>query len=83
MFGRHFARNLRHDKQRVSPFYHDLELDLVGLIGNFEVVEQLVHLVNSFIQSCLKEIFGGIRGDSYTFSNMTFPVSILTTFGIQ
>ena len=36
---------------------------------------------NSFIQSCLKEIFGGIRGDSKTFSSMTSPVSIRTTFG--
>ena len=30
-------------KQRVSPFYHDL--DLVGSIGNFWIVEQLLHLV--------------------------------------
>ena len=30
-------------KQRVSPFYHDL--DLVGLIGNFLLVEQLLLLV--------------------------------------
>ena len=32
-------------EQRVSPFYHDLGLDLVGLIGNFWIVAQLVHLV--------------------------------------
>ena len=32
-------------KQRVSPFYHDLDLDLVGLIGNFLLVEQLLLLV--------------------------------------
>ena len=32
-------------KQRVSPFYHDLGLDLVGLIGNFWIVEQLLPLV--------------------------------------
>ena len=38
---------------------------------------------NSFIQSCFKEIFGGSRGDANTFSYMTSPVSILTTFGIQ
>ena len=38
---------------------------------------------NSFIQSCFKEIFGGGRGDMYTFPYMTSPVSILTTFGIQ
>ena len=29
----------------VSPFYHDLGLDLVGLIGNFWFVEQLLPLV--------------------------------------
>ena len=32
-------------KQRVSPFYRDLGLDLVGLIGNFWIVEQLLPLV--------------------------------------
>ena len=32
-------------RERVSPFYHDLGLDLVGLIGNFWIVEQLLHLV--------------------------------------
>ena len=32
-------------KQRVSPFYHALGLDLVGLIGNFLLVEQLLFLV--------------------------------------
>ena len=31
---------------------------------------------NSFIQSCFKEVFGGGKGDSYTFSYMTSPVSI-------
>ena len=45
MFGRHLARDLRHGKKRVSPFYHDLGLDLVGLIGNFWIVAQLLHLV--------------------------------------
>ena len=74
-------------KQRVSPFYHDLDLGLVGLIGNFLLVEQRLLLVvsepNSFIQSCFKEIFGGRRGDAYTFSFLTSPVSIRTTFGIQ
>ena len=38
---------------------------------------------NSFIQSCFKEILGGGRGDANTFSYMTSPFSILTTFGIQ
>ena len=37
----------------------------------------------SFIQSCLKDIFGGIRGDSCTCSFLISPVSIRTTFGIQ
>ena len=35
VFGRHLARDLCHGKQRVSQFYHDLGLDLVGSIGNF------------------------------------------------
>ena len=78
-------------KQRVSQFYHDLGLELVGLLGNFRIVEQLLPLfveqllnpINSLIQSCFKEIFGGRRGDLYTFSFLTSPVSIRTTFGIQ
>ena len=32
-------------KQQVSPFSHDLGLDLGGLIGNFLLVEQLLLLV--------------------------------------
>ena len=32
-------------KQRVSPFHHDLGLDLVGLIWNFLIVERLLPLV--------------------------------------
>ena len=32
-------------KQRVSPFYHDLDLGLVGLVENFLLVEQLLLLV--------------------------------------
>ena len=77
-------------KQRVSPFYHHLGLDLVGLIVNFMLVEQLslsgcraTSEPNSSIQSCFKEIFGGGRGDAKTFSYMASPVSIRTTFGIQ
>ena len=46
VFGGHLARDLRHGKQRVSPFYHhDLSLVLVGLIGNFLLVAQLLLLV--------------------------------------
>ena len=37
---------------------------------------------NSFIQSCFKEIFGGRRGDTYTFSYVISPDSITTTFEI-
>ena len=32
-------------KQRLPPFYHDLGLDLVGLIGNVWIVAQLLPLV--------------------------------------
>ena len=39
------ARDFHHGKQRVSPFYRDLGLDLVGSIGNFYIVAQLVLLV--------------------------------------
>ena len=45
LIARDLARDLRRGKQRVSPFYHDLGLDVVGLIGNFWIVEQIVHLV--------------------------------------
>ena len=42
-------------KQRVSPFCHDLDLDLglVGLVGNFLLVEQLLLLV---VEQLLKPI---------------------------
>ena len=51
--------------------------------GSLEVL--YLHLLNpnSLFQSFFKEIFGGGRGDIYTFSCMTSPGSILTTFGIQ
>ena len=38
---------------------------------------------NSFIQLSLKAIFGGGRGDSYTFSYLISPVSIMIAFGIE
>ena len=41
------ARDLCHGKQRVSPFHHDLGLDLVGLIGNFWIVERLLNPILS------------------------------------
>ena len=36
---------LKEGKQQGSPFYHDLGLDLVGMIGNFLLVAQLLLLV--------------------------------------
>ena len=89
VFGRHLARDLRHGKQRVSPFCHVSQLlhekdvfrspvngtfflhlardwchgkrsimiwvwILVGLIGNFWIVEQLLHLV---VEQLLNPIF--------------------------
>ena len=61
---------------------------LVGMLENFLLVTQLLELLlnpnlSSFIQSSFKEIFEGSRGDAKTFSYMTSPVSIRTTFGIQ
>ena len=62
-------------KQQVSPFYHDLDLDLVGLIGHFLLVAKLLFLVveqllnpNLSSSQCFKEIFGGGQRDAYTFS---------------
>ena len=40
--GRFCCSSLR---ERVAPFYHDLGVDFVLLIGNFWIVEQLLHLV--------------------------------------
>ena len=45
LIARYLARDLRHGRQRVAPFYHDLGLDFFGLIGNFWIVAQLVHPV--------------------------------------
>ena len=61
----HLSGALAQSKQRVSPFFYDL--DLVGLVGR--LLEQLLNSI--FFQSCFKEIFGGGRGDAYTFSYMT------------
>ena len=86
----HLTRSLGRTRQRVVPFYHDLGLELVGLIGNFWIVEQLVHLVveqllNSILSSShvSRRSLAEAEVDAYTFSYMTSPVSILTTFGIQ
>ena len=59
MFGVLLARDLCHGKQRVSPFYHDLGLDLVGLIGNFWIVEQLLPLV---VEQRLNRILSSSHG---------------------
>ena len=50
------ARDFHQDKQRISPFYHDLGLDLVGLIGKFGILVQLLpllveHLLNPILSS--------------------------------
>ena len=62
----------------------------VGVIGQFSVsghsCEELPPATSepsSFIQLSLKEIFGGGRGDAYSFSYMISPVSMIIAFGIQ
>ena len=86
----HFARFSCELRQRVAPICHDLRLELVCLIGNFlhccttcRSGRWACSEPNSLFQSCLKEIFGGGRGDMYSFSYLASPVSILTTFGTQ
>ena len=68
--------------QRVSPFYHDLDL---GLVGWEPSACRATSEPNSFIQSFLKEIFGGGRGDPKTFSFFDFssfhPNSFRDTIG--
>ena len=54
-----YARDSRHGKQRVSPFYQDLGLELVGVIGNFKIVEQLVHQV---VEQILNPILSSSHG---------------------
>ena len=87
----HLARSLGRPRQRVAKFYHhDLGLELVGLIGNFWIVEQLVPLV---VERVLNLILFSIRVSMRSlaeaevtctfFSYMISPVSIRTTFGIQ
>ena len=65
---------------RVSPFLIIGFLVLVGFVG-CPCCFQLP--LNHFIQLYLKEIVGGGRGDTYTFSYMISPDSITTTFEIQ
>ena len=77
-------------KQRVSPFNHDLGLDLVGLIGNFLLVEQLFLLV---VEQLLNPILSSSHVSKKSLEEaevthipstyMTSPVSIRTTSGIQ
>ena len=82
MFGRHLFEG----KQRVSMFCHDLGLDLVGLIGNFLLVEQLLLLV-------VKQLLNTVLSSSHVSRKsleedevthilsrfLTSPVSIRTT----
>ena len=42
MFFLFLARDLRHGKQRVSPFCHNLGLELDGSNGDIWIVAQLV-----------------------------------------
>ena len=53
----------------------------LGLLGVFTT--PATSEPNSFIQLSLKEIFGGGRGDAYTFSYMTSPDPIMKAFEIQ
>ena len=77
-------------KRRVSPFYHDLGLDLVGLIGNFWIVEQLLPLlveqlldpIPSYNHVSRKSV-EAVEVILYSFAYMIFPDSITTTFRIQ
>ena len=54
---------------------------LVGFVGS--LIPPATSEPNSFIQLSVKEIFGGSRGDAFTFSYMVSPVSIMIAFGIQ
>ena len=74
--------------QRVAPLNQNLELELIGLIGSFWIVAQLVHLVvehllNPILSSSQvsRRSFGGGRSNAFYFSYRTSPVCILTTFG--
>ena len=67
---------------RQVALFCDLDLGLVGLVGSFSACRATSE-PNSFIQLFFKEIFGGGRGDSYTFSYMISPVSMRIAFGIQ
>ena len=62
-------------KQRVNPFYRDFDFWFAWLgwessacraTSLLLLVEQLLIPI-LFIQSCVKEIFGGGRGDAFTF----------------
>ena len=70
-----------------APISHELDLELVGSIGNFWIAAQLLiveRVLNPILFSVrVSRLFGGGRGDMYTFSCKPSPVSILTTFGIQ
>ena len=77
-------------KQQVSLFYHDLGLDLVGLIGNFLLVAQLLLLVveqllNLFLSSShvSRKSLEEARGDAKTPSRkrlLQFPSEQLSGY---
>ena len=77
-------------KEQVSPFHHDLGLDLVGLIGNLLLVAQLlllvlVKLLNPNLSSShvSRKSLDEAEVTRILSLYMTSPVSIRTTFGIQ
>ena len=84
----HLAHQSRHAWYQVAPISHELDLgigwfdwkflDSCPASGRWACSEP-----NSLFHSCFKEIFGGGRGDMYTFSYKTSPVFILPTFGMQ
>ena len=55
-----FGTLLLEGKQQVSSFYHDLGLDLVGLIGNFLLVAQLLLLI---VEQLLKPNLSSSQGN--------------------
>ena len=67
---------------QVSPFFDNLVFGF-GWIRWVSLLLPATSESNSFIQLSLKEIVGGGRGDTYTFSYMISPDPITTTFEIQ
>ena len=75
----------RHAWYRVAPISHELDLALVGSIGNFEIAAQLLiveHVLNLILFSIRDSKRSLAKADvtSILFRNKTSPVFILTTF---